>query len=600
MNKFYKIYSLATIGLLSLGFMTSCNEKDDYELAAPVTGTQAYFSSTETSSYQLQSDASSFNVRVYRATDSDNTTVPITVKASDSNTATDAFIFPASVSFSAGSNTTNIVVQYDIDKVPYDETQSFDIIIDDSETTPYGRGSMTITAVYASPWDELGTCLYTDYFVGTFFGVGDDTYELQISENSLTPGLFRILNPYGEAYPYNDPGDWDDSKDYYMYINATNPKQVFICDNTGAPAFFYSGLDWGYGEFVMTTFASYYLRQGDEASAAQYYGFYEDGVIYLPGSSTLCAMMDYQGGGLYSRSFNGPAQFIVMPGVVLADTSVEVTYNGMFYKADDSQEVVAYVTLGADVTEAKVAIVPGANPGSSVVNDIVSGAISSVSVSASGQVNLPFDSTNASGKYSVVAVTYYNGEVKEYAYQSFTYTAGTPESWNYIGTGVYTFLTDMWGEDDDDIVQDALELYESDATPGKFKLENWMGPEYPFVFTMNADGSITFEEQETGVNSPYGMISVVGMNEYFDETDYPSYFSDGIYYFAVVYAVSAGYFANGYETFELIEGSSSNTRSYSAPSSGIRLMNAGKKVTMFRKVGENMKGHFMFNMPVVK
>lgn len=596
MNKLNKIFSLASVGLLALGVMTACNDKDEYTPAEPVSGVQAYFSSTEATSYKLTDGASSFNITVYRVVDSENVSVPISVVAASQNTATDAFIFPASVSFNAGSKTANLVVQYDLDKIEFDENQSFEITIDDSSTTPYGRSTLDITAVYPAPWDVLGMATYTDYFVGTFFGVGDDSYELEISENSMTPGLYRLLNPYGTAYPYNDPGDWDDSQDYYLYVNARDPEKVFISDNTGNPAFFYSGLDWGYGEFIMTTFASYYLRSGDEASAAPYYGYLENGIFYLPGSSTLCAMTDYNDGGLYSRSFNGPAQWIVLPGYTVADTSIEVTYNGMFHKADDSMEVVAYVTLGADVTSAKVAVVEGGNPSASVIDAIESGVVESVTVSGSGQVNIPFDATNASGKYSVVAVSYSGSDAKEYAYETFTYTAGTPETWNYVGTGIYTYLTDMWGEDDDDVVQDALELYESDSTPGKFKLENWMGPDYPFVFTMAADGTITFDEQETGQNSSYGMIDIVGMNEYFGESDFPSYFKDDVYHFAVVYAVSAGYFAYGYESFELNEGAGTRTRGSQA---AVKLMNVSKKVTMLRKVQSTMKGSYIFNMPII-
>ena len=571
MKKINKYLSLGVVATLGIGLISSCNDTTiDYPYN-PETGEFAYFNTNLPSRFTLSEDGKSFTVQVFRSSTAGSYSVPITETPQQGNTANNAFTFPQSVTFTDGSNTANFVVTYDIEKIQYDETQSFRLQIDEPYVTAYGPSILDISAVYPSPWTVLGNATYTDYFVGTFFGVGDEAYELEISQNDINPGIYRLKNPYGAAYPYNEPGDWDESQDYYLYINATDPDQVFICDGNGDPAFFYSGMDWGYGEFVMSTLASYYLRNGNAAQAAPYFGNMADGVIYLAGSSTLCGMTDYNDGGLYSRNFNGPAQWVVLPGYSVADASVTVLYEGLLYKADNTLEVVTSIELGSDVESAKLAIVPGASPTSAQIDQINSGEIESIEVTSTGTYNIIFDENNAEGKYSIVAITYIGGEMRSQGSASFTYTPANAETWAYVNTGTFTFLTDMFGEDDDDIVTDILDLYQSETTPGKYKVAGWMSDDYPLIFTMDDDGIITVPEQETGLQSSYGMIYVQDMYHYYADKNpdlqWESYYEDGVYNFAVIYYVSEGYFARGYETYEpdAPTGANISTRSMARP-----------------------------------
>ena len=574
MIKLNKYFSLAVMAMMGAGLVTSCdNSKDsfDYDVYPGQVGLDVYFPANTPTEYAMNTAGGSFTITIMRSDNSTEATVPVTVTSLSNDNVISALSFPSSVTFSQGSNSASYNVSYvdfETSGIGYDNFQVYKLAISDEYKTPFGSGSteIEIKASYPSPWDYLGKATYTDYFVGTFFGVDDLAYQVDLYENSLTPGLFRLMNPYGAAYPYNEPGDWDTSETYYLYINATNPDQVFISDNAGNATFFYSGMDWGYGEFVMTTFASYYLSRGDADTAAQYYGTMENGVIYLAGSSTLCAMEDYNGGGLYSRSFNGPAQWIVLPGTTVSDTSVEVTYNGMLHKPDETMEVVAYVQLGADVTEAKVALVSGSSVSQDQIEGIVNGSVESTSVTSSGEVKLAFDSSNPSGKYSIVAVSFEGGEAKESAVASFSYTAGTPETWTLVGTGIYSYL-DFWQENLG-LEPEELELYESDATPGKFKITHWMNDQ-DFQFTVDADGTIyVAEEQSTGVTSG-------GVEIWVDDTTLwgleAGGIEDGVYYFGVVYynSDSFGVYAYGYESFEPQVGAS--TASYKTRSGRVSL-----------------------------
>ena len=123
---------------------------------------------------------------------------------------------------------------------------------------------------------SLGMATFTDALVGAWFGEPEVSYKVEIEESVDNPGKYRLVNPYGEAYPYNEPGDWDAANTYYLTIDATNPDAVnIVSDNLG--------LDWGYGMMWTMSTADYYILTG-QATAEQllslgYYGKLADGVI---------------------------------------------------------------------------------------------------------------------------------------------------------------------------------------------------------------------------------------------------------------------------------------------------------------------------------
>lgn len=155
-----------------------------------------------------------------------------------------------------------------------------------------------------SRWVSLGNCTYTDLFVGTFFGTDNQTYQVEIEKDMVNEGMYRLVNPYGEKYPYNEPGDWDTSKTYYLEINAVNPDKVYIVPQM-------QGMDWGYGKFWMGSVAGLYIANGDPQRAEGNYGTLKDGVITFPEKTLLVAMSEYNNGGLY---YGQPGAMIVMPG----------------------------------------------------------------------------------------------------------------------------------------------------------------------------------------------------------------------------------------------------------------------------------------------
>lgn len=138
-------------------------------------------------------------------------------------------------------------------------------------------------------WTSLGYVDYTDGFVcaNIFLEAPIQTYSLELQQNEATPGYYRLVNPYGEPYPYNAEGDYNAYIDSYLYFNMEDPTRVWIYQSTQT-------LDWGeYGALnYIWSMANYFQVNGsggepvtdDQIAAAGYFGTYEDGKITFPES----------------------------------------------------------------------------------------------------------------------------------------------------------------------------------------------------------------------------------------------------------------------------------------------------------------------------
>ena len=174
----------------------------------------------------------------------------------------------------------------------------------------------------ASPWQSLGIGLYTEDFIGSVFGADPVTYEVEIEENSETPGLYRMLYPYDSKYPYNEEGDWDATGIYNIEVNAEDPEGVYILPQA-------TGVDWTYGPISICSMGGYYIDGGnsvEDVKAAGYLGTLVDGVITLPvlerdlsdGSKGVYQGLTIMGTSAYYGATNGAFK-LVLPEAVSAE-----------------------------------------------------------------------------------------------------------------------------------------------------------------------------------------------------------------------------------------------------------------------------------------
>ena len=137
-------------------------------------------------------------------------------------------------------------------------------------------------------WRSLGTCPYTDDVLCTQFEDYDPiTYNVEVQENIYTPGIYRLVNPYGLVFPENTAEDVLPG-DYPIRIDASDPDHVVIEKQP-------MGVSWGYGECYIQSMASYLLDWGygiQGYADDEIYGTLKDGVITFPVESLILFMGD--------------------------------------------------------------------------------------------------------------------------------------------------------------------------------------------------------------------------------------------------------------------------------------------------------------------
>lgn len=289
--------------LVCLFAFSACTEEVEYTPAAPEDALGVYFEEPN-STLQLAIGQTSFDVEVCRVDTTADQDVAISVESNDT---AGVLSIPSQVSFKAGEAIAKIVVTCDLTKK---SPSALNVQLSIAGASNYDKATKTLT-VKLPEWLPLGNAVYVEDLVTTFFNVQNAAYYVEIQQHLESPGRYRLVNPYGAAYPYNESGDYDASKDYYMEIDATDPDGVVM-------PMFYSGMDWGYGEFGFISMASYYIdMQGypfETVKEDGYCGTFKDGIITFPAGAMLIGMANYNDFSLYKSNVNG--NFMVfMPGV---------------------------------------------------------------------------------------------------------------------------------------------------------------------------------------------------------------------------------------------------------------------------------------------
>lgn len=448
--------------IASCCLFTACGDDDDYKAGAPAEGQGVFFSNTASSKINLDSKATSFDVQIGRSVTGSTATVELTVEDPSGK-----FTIPTSVSFAADAEMATLTIGYNPEELEYDAYTKITLTVKGGgNTTPYGFSTYTFEVGIPAPWKSIGKATYIDAFVGELYGLGNTTYQVEIQENEEIPGLYRLVNPYGKVFPYNKEGDWDNSQNYYMEINATNPERVYITKQN-------TGLNWGDGNFFTYSYAAYYLDNGktlEEANAKGLCGTFADGVITFPSEALLCGFMESS--NIYYANSTGAFK-VAMPGVVLADYSINATYTGQYTSSNGTRYALANVTLGKDVESAKVALIEGDDV-EAAITGIVDGTQEVTEITETGKVSLP---CYKKGVHTFVVVSYAKEEAQESAYTRFLVSTAVSR-WNSLGMAEYTdaIVGEAYGADNETY---EVEIQESADASGLYRLVNPYGKAFP-------------------------------------------------------------------------------------------------------------------------
>lgn len=398
----------------------SCSDDDDYVPAVVPGNAQVYFSNAQESTVNIVEDQTEFDVLVLRQDTEGELTVSI-----QANDPSGIFTIPSTVTFADTEATANLHITYDFADIEGNVRYPISLKIDEKDATLYGDASTSFVVLYA-PWKSIGECKYTDAYISSLYNVPEvPTYMVEVEESMTQPGLYRLVNPYGAAFPYNEPGDYDADNNYYLTINAVDPTKVYIEESP-------TGMNWGDGEFVFFSIAGLRVAQGNLAAAEGNYGTVKDGVITFPKGSLLAAIGS---DGWYTCNSNGKFK-LVLPGGVDGDYSVSAPLAGIIDYVGGVKKAVVEVTMGKDVKTVKVAVVPGADTDTAVEGIESESLEGVVSLGYSETAQTADFTLGEEGTYSIVAVAYdKEGGAQETYTTLISYYDNN--NWTSLGNGEY-------------------------------------------------------------------------------------------------------------------------------------------------------------------
>lgn len=283
-----KIYSkLALILGFAMAFVACSNDDDKLQPGTwdgSATGDIVYFAADSLYFNEIL-DPTSPTTKTFNVHRRD-TVGNMTVKFKAIENTNNMFVVSDAV-FADGESDATFTV--DFSKAEADIT--YKLVIQPETSSSWATNGQFAYTLLIEKWDNLGVGLYTDDLVCGIFSAAPISYEVEILEKASKPGMYRLVNAYGENYPYNEPGDWDDSKDYLLEIDATDSTAVSIAAQP-------LGLDWGYGMFWVRSVKP---------------GTLKDGIITFPVQGFHVLMESYNDGAWSFYGNNNEAFAVVLP-----------------------------------------------------------------------------------------------------------------------------------------------------------------------------------------------------------------------------------------------------------------------------------------------
>lgn len=399
-NIFYFLAAASLVGF------TSCSDDD---ATTSLKGAQIFFSTESPSTVEIEKGQSSVQLSIERMNATEAISVPLY-----STDESGLFSMPTEVSFNAGETSAKVTVNFSFDALTTDVSYPLQITIGDTEnSSPYGLSSYSFNIIYPAPYTSLGSAQYTEDLLTAVYGIGNDTFPIEIQQSDENPGVYRLKNLYNVNSPFFQLYSFSDgsgtTSDYYITIDCSDPEAVTIAKQP--LGFTLEGM----GELSLYSTAP---------------GSFKDGVITFPKEGLSLVIPSYSDN--YPTNASGLFK-VVLPGASdVAAPAVTVAYLGSFIDGSSATtNAVFSFTLNETATSYKFAVVEG-----NITKDeaaltvtagkIVDGSLESTEGTASGNVLHPL---TVSGTFTVVAVPFNaEGESGATAAASFIYSAeGAPE-----------------------------------------------------------------------------------------------------------------------------------------------------------------------------
>jgi hypothetical protein len=317
--KTYKRYSKIFLTIVGVLFLFAACEKDiqDRESSPvmPENCQGVYFPSTNPSVVELEpSQPTQFSITIARTDSVSAAEVPITVETNTNN----VFVVPEKAVFAANAKETTLTITFPkaAEGITYELKLSVsgdEYVSKYASTIPYV--SANVTRIKWETQDD--PFVYVDGTISFLYGIAQRPMYVVVEKATLSDAVryrfknaFRVATPgvwvngnedyipeadeydIYNGYPYNWPGDVDESKDYYIILEIDKAKNVSMVPTE-------LGVIWSYGMMSIGSIYGYL-----SPNIASYpLGIYEEGengdVITFPAKSLYISMENLNNGGVY-------------------------------------------------------------------------------------------------------------------------------------------------------------------------------------------------------------------------------------------------------------------------------------------------------------
>lgn len=293
------------ISILAAFTFSACDEFEDTVTPSPEVpeGCQGvYFPASNPQLIELEpTEATEMTLTIAREVSSGVAEVPIVQEVNDEN----VFEVPETVSFADGETEVDFTVTFPT--AEEGTTYNLKLAVEGDEfVNPYASElpyvETNATRIQWVPVEE--PMIYVDGAFSGGYGVSSFPMYVEAEKAEIAGAVrYRFKNVYDvptgsdedgvyDGYPYNDPGDFDESKDYTTTIEI---------DNRTGEVFMFSheiGVDWGYG---MISIGSLYGNISDDKGKNPL-GEKNGDVITFPPSSLYFSEAGYNSGAAYGAS----------------------------------------------------------------------------------------------------------------------------------------------------------------------------------------------------------------------------------------------------------------------------------------------------------
>ena len=152
------------------------------------------------------------------------------------------------------------------------------------------------TVQASSDWESRGYVAYTDGYICSLYpGATPVAYYVEVESHKTINGYYRLVNPYGAAYPYFTDSNYDPNVNSYLLVNASDPEYVYIEQSN-------STANLGYGVMTFSSKVYNYLAQGVDIESIKQAGIeagtLKNGVITF----ALNSLILFEGNDGYSAN----------------------------------------------------------------------------------------------------------------------------------------------------------------------------------------------------------------------------------------------------------------------------------------------------------